>query len=104
MSPASETERTEEDLGYEHEEHMLEPVPRSARRKTIGIAAIWDGFGFVVTGLIVGGQLAGQGEQPGMNLGGTDGTIAIGELVLFSLTVLLGIPAMRTEFNLALLS
>lgn len=104
MSPASETERTEEDLGYEHEEYMLEPVPRSARRKTIGIAAIWVGFGFVVTGLIVGGQLAGQGDQPGMTLGGAVGTIAIGELVLFSLTVLLGIPAMRTGFNLALLS
>ncbi|WP_277050412.1 purine-cytosine permease family protein [Ruania albidiflava] len=104
MSPASETQRTEEDLGYEHEEYMLEPVPRSARRKTIGIAAIWVGFGFVVTGLIVGGQLAGQGDQPGMTLGGAVGTIAIGELVLFSLTVLLGIPAMRTGFNLALLS
>lgn len=93
-----------DELGYDHEEYMLEPVPWSARRKTIGIAAIWVGFGFVVTGLIVGGQLAGQGDQPGMTLGGAVTTIAIGELVLFTLTILLGIPAMKTGFNLALLS
>src|SRR5690625_5637919 len=39
-----------------------------------------------------------------MTMGGAVTTIAIGELVLFTLTVLLGIPAMRTGFNLALLS
>lgn len=94
----------EEALGYEHEEYMLQPVPWAARRKTLGIAAIWVGFGFVVTGLIVGGSLAGQGDQPGMPLGTAVATITIGELVLFALTILLGIPAMRTGFNLALLS
>lgn len=83
---------------------MLQPVPRSARRKTLGIAAIWVGFGFVVTGLIVGGSLAGQDGQPGMTLGTAVATITIGEFVLFALTILLGIPAMRTGFNLALLS
>jgi len=83
---------------------MLEPVPRTARRGTFGLAMVWVGFGFVVTGLIVGGQLAGQGGAPGMPFGLAMGTIATGELILFALTVLLGIPAMRTGFNLALLS
>ena len=104
MSSTTNQTPSEDELGYSHDEYMLEPVPRTARRKTIGIAAIWVGFGFVVTGLIVGGQLAGQGGQPGMTLGGAIATISIGELVLFTLTVLLGIPAMRTGFNLALLS
>ncbi len=104
MSHVADTPPDVEELGYDHEEYMLEPVPKSARRKTIGIAAIWVGFGFVVTGLIVGGQLAGQGEAPGMTMGGAVTTIAIGELVLFALTILLGIPAMKTGFNLALLS
>ena len=31
-------------------------------------------------------------------------TITIGELVLFALTILIGIPAMRTGYNLALLA
>jgi len=104
MSHVADTPPDVEELGYDHEEYMLEPVPKSARRKTIGIAAIWVGFGFVVTGLIVGGQLAGQGGAPGMTMGGAVTTIAIGELVLFALTILLGIPAMKTGFNLALLS
>ena len=86
------------------DEYMLEPVPPAARRSTIGIAAIWVGFGFVVTGLVVGGTLAGQGTGKGMPFDMAMGTIAIGELVLFSLTVLLGIPAMKTGFNLSLLS
>lgn len=93
-----------EDLGYEHEEYMLEPVPRTARRGTFGLSMVWVGFGFVVTGLIVGGQLAGQGGAPGMPFGLAMSTIVTGELILFALTVLLGIPAMRTGFNLALLS
>lgn len=103
MSTPRNTQDVEQ-LGYDHQEYMLQPVPRAARRKTFGIAAIWVGFGFVVTGLIVGGQLAGQGNAPGMTLGTAITTISIGELVLFTLTVLLGIPAMRTGFNLALLS
>lgn len=102
MSTSKKT--SEEALDYDHQEYMLQPVPRTARRRTFGIAAIWVGFGFVVTGLIVGGQLAGEGGQPGMSLGTAVTTISIGELVLFALTILLGILAMRTGFNLALLS
>jgi len=93
-----------EETAHDHEEYMLEPVPREARRGTFGLAMVWVGFGFVVTGLIVGGQLAGQGGAPGMPFGLAMSTIATGELILFALTVLLGIPAMRTGFNLALLS
>lgn len=51
-----------------NEEFMLEPVPRGARRSWWAMFAIWVGFGYVPTGLIVGGQLAGQGGQPGMPL------------------------------------
>ena len=104
MSSAPLSHDIEEELGYDHDEYMMEPVPRSARRKTFGIAAIWVGFGFVVTGLIVGGQLAGQGGAPGMSLGRAAIALSIGELVLFALTILLGVPAMRSGFNLALLS
>ncbi|MDR1634456.1 MAG: cytosine permease [Bifidobacteriaceae bacterium] len=86
------------------DEFMLEPVPRGARRSTVGIAAIWIGFGFVVTGLVVGGTLAGQGTGVGMPFDQAMGAIAVGELLLFALTILLGIPAMRTGLNLSLLS
>jgi cytosine permease len=58
----------------------------------------------VVTGLVVGGTLAGQGTGAGMPFGPAMGAIAVGELLLFALTVLLGIPAMRTGLNLSLLS
>ncbi len=83
---------------------MLLPVPPQHRRSMFGIAAIWVGFGFVVTGLVVGGVLAGQGGAQGMPFDQAMLTIAAGELFLFVLTILLGIPAMRTGFNLALLS
>ncbi len=86
------------------DEYMLESVPASARRSMLGIAAIWVGFGFVVTGLVVGGTLAGQGSGKGMPFWQAMGTITIGELFLFAMTVLLGIPAMKTGFNLSLLS
>jgi cytosine permease len=86
------------------DEFMLEGVPHEARRSTVGIAAIWVGFGFVVTGLVVGGTLAGQGTGVGMPFETAMSAIAIGELVLLVLTVLLGIPAMQTGLNLSLLS
>lgn len=98
------THTAAEDQVPAHEEHMLTPVPEQDRRSTLGLAAVWVGFGFVVTGLIVGGQLAGQGGAPGMAFGPAMLTITIGELVLFALTILIGIPAMRTGYNLALLA
>ena len=50
-----------------NEEFMLEPVPRAARRPWWSMFFIWVGFGYVPTGLIVGGQLAGEaggGREP----------------------------------------
>lgn len=42
-------------------EHMLEPVPMHRRRSTYSQIMVWIGFGYVVTGLFVGGTLAGYG-------------------------------------------
>lgn len=87
-----------------NEEFMLEPVPRGARRSWWAMFAIWVGFGYVPTGLIVGGQLAGQGGQPGMPFGQALLAIATGEGLLLALTFLLGYAAMRTGLNLSLIS
>ena len=87
-----------------HEEHMLTPVPTSQRRSWWAMFAIWVGFGYVPTGLIIGGLLAGQDGNPGMSF--TDALIAIsvGEGVLLVLTFLLGFAAMKTGLNLSLIS
>ena len=37
------------------EEFMLEPVPENKRRSTRSQIMVWIGFGYAVTGLIVGG-------------------------------------------------
>ncbi|MCB6585642.1 hypothetical protein, partial [Streptococcus gordonii] len=47
-------------------EFMLEPVPLDARRSTRSQFMVWIGFGYAVTGLIVGGNLAGYGGTGGM--------------------------------------
>ncbi|GAA1471714.1 cytosine permease [Corynebacterium felinum] len=86
------------------EEYMLEPVPVHARRQRWSMFVIWVGFGYVPTGLIVGGQLAGQGDKPGMNFPSALFSIAVGEGLLLLLTVLLGVAAMRTGLNLSLIS
>ena len=87
-----------------NEEFMLEPVPLGARRSWWAMFAIWVDFGYVPTGLIVGGQLAGQGGQPGMPFGQALLAIATGEGLLLALTFLLGYAAMRTGLNLSLIS
>ena len=43
---------------------MLSPVPMSARRPTWKQVSVWVGFGYVVTGLFVGGVLAGLAVSP----------------------------------------
>ncbi|QPK81742.1 cytosine permease [Schaalia sp. ZJ405] len=86
------------------EEFMLEPVPRAARRSWWSIFAIWVGFGYVPTGLIVGGQLAGQGGAPGMNFGMALLAVIVGEGVLLAMTFALGYAAMKTGLNLSLIS
>lgn len=86
------------------EEYMLEPVPKRARRSAWAMFAIWVGFGYVPTGLIVGGQLAGQGDTPGMSFGESVGVIIAGQGLLVVLTFLLGYAAMKTGLNLSLIS
>lgn len=89
---------------HDHEEFMLEPVPRLARRSWFAMFAIWVGFGYVPTGLIVGGQLAGQGGTDGMPFGEAVLAILVGEGLLLVLTFLLGFAAMKTGLNLSLIS
>ena len=44
-------------------EFMLEPVPENKRRSTRSQIMVWIGFGYAVTGLIVGGTLGGSREE-----------------------------------------
>ena len=39
---------------YDDGEFMLEPVPVTARRSTKSQFMVWIGFGYAVTGLIIG--------------------------------------------------
>ena len=51
---------------YDDGEFMLEPVPVTARRSTKSQFMVWIGFGYAVTGLIIGGTLGGYGGTGGM--------------------------------------
>src|SRR5699024_5536928 len=86
------------------QEHMLSPVPISERRATWKQVMVWIGFGYVVTGMFVGGVLAGYGEQPGLPPGLAFLAIVLGMGLLAVLTTLLGIVAQKTGLNLALVS
>lgn len=88
----------------DHEEFMLEPVPKQARRPWWAMFVIWVGFGYVPTGLIVGGQLAGQGGNAGMTFGEAVTAIVTGQGLLVLLTFALGLAAMNTGLNLSLIS
>ena len=48
-----------ENVVLEDGERMLSPVPMSERRPTFNQIMVWVGFGYVVTGLFIGGVLAG---------------------------------------------
>ncbi|MBW1639610.1 MULTISPECIES: purine-cytosine permease family protein [Microbacterium] len=87
-----------------NEEFMLERVPQKARRSWWSQFVIWVGFGYVPTGLIVGGQLAGTAEGGGMPFGDAVLTIVLGQGVLLLLTFALGFAAMKTGLNLSLIS
>lgn len=100
-SAVNEKHQPEIDAG--HEEFMLQPVPRGARRSWWSMFVIWVGFGYVPTGLIVGGQLAGSSAAGGMSFGQAILTIVIGEGLLLALTFALGYPAMKTGLNLSLI-
>lgn len=85
-------------------EFMLGPVPKEARRSTRSQIMVWIGFGYAVTGLIVGGNLAGYGSGAGMGPLKAFLAIAIGMGALYVLTSLLGVAAQKTGYNLGLLS
>jgi len=86
------------------EEYMLSEVPVSARRPTWKQVMVWVGFGYVVTGLFVGGVLAGFGGQPGVSPMKALWAIGLGMGTLTILTILLGIMAQKTGLSLALIS
>ena len=50
-----EKNNTTVDMPGNDGEFMLEPVPMSARRSTRSQFMVWIGFGYAVTGLIIGG-------------------------------------------------
>lgn len=86
------------------EEYMLSPVPLENRRSTWKQIMVWVGFGYVVTGLFVGGVLAGYGGQPGVSPSTAAWAIVLGMGFLLLLTFLLGVIAQKTGMNLALIS
>lgn len=89
----------------EHDdERMLSPVPMSERRPTFNQVMVWVGFGYVVTGLFVGGVLAGFGGQPGLPPNMAIWAIVLGMGSLTIMTSLLGIMAQKTGMSLALIS
>lgn len=86
------------------EEYMLEAVPMDKRRSTYSQVMVWVGFGYVATGLFVGGTLAGYGGAPGLKPWEAVLAIVLGMGALFVMTSLLGMAAQRTGLNLALIS
>ena len=93
----------EQDIASDSE-RMLSPVPMNERRPTFNQVMVWVGFGYVVTGLFVGGVLAGFGNKPGVSPGTAMWAIVIGMGSLSIITALLGIAAQRTGLSLALIS
>ena len=85
-------------------EYMLEAVPESARRSTRSQFMVWIGFGYAVTGLIVGGNLAGSAGSGGMGPSMAFMAIVLGMGALYIMTSFLGVVAQKTGYNLALLS
>lgn len=105
MSAHTETpQSTRPAVDETNEEFMLERVPRKARRSWWSQFVIWVGFGYVPTGLIVGGQLAGTAEGGGMPFESAILTIVLGQGILLLLTFALGFAAMKTGLNLSLIS
>jgi len=88
----------------EENEYMLSSVPFAKRRPTWKQIMVWIGFGYVATGFIVGGTLAGGEGQPGLPPLIAFLSIAISMGILFIITSLLGVIAQRTGLNLALIS
>lgn len=86
------------------QEYMLEAVPPDKRRSTYSQIMVWVGFGYVATGLFVGGTLAGYGGAPGLTPWEASLAIILGMGALFVMTSLLGMAAQKTGLNLSLIS
>ena len=89
---------------YDDGEFMLEPVPVTARRSTKSQFMVWIGFGYAVTGLIIGGTLGGYGGTGGMPPAQAMLAVILGMGALYLITCFLGIVAQKTGLNLSLLS
>ena len=94
----------EQNVVLEDGERMLSPVPMSERRPTFNQIMVWVGFGYVVTGLFIGGVLAGFGGKPGVSPQTALWAIILGMGSLSIITALLGIMAQKTGMSLALVS
>ena len=84
------------------QEFMSEPVPMEKRHSTKDQIMVWIGFGYVVTGLVVGGQIGGQGGA-GLPPLTAFLSVALGMGFLFFLTSFIGIASQKTGYNLSLL-
>ncbi|WP_314621311.1 cytosine permease [uncultured Selenomonas sp.] len=84
------------------QEFMSEPVPMDKRHSTKDQVMVWIGFGYVVTGLVVGGQIGGQGGA-GLPPLAAFLSVALGMGFLFLLTSFIGIASQKTGYNLSLL-
>ncbi len=103
MSQVEEKKMVTETAGQD-DEFMLEAVPMSKRRSTRSQIMVWIGFGYAVTGLIVGGTLGGYGSSGGLPPMQAFLAIVLGMGSLFLITSFLGIAAQKTGLNLSLLS
>lgn len=99
-----EKNNTTVDMSENDGEFMLEPVPMSARRSTRSQFMVWIGFGYAVTGLIIGGTLGGYGGTGGMPPSQAMMAIILGMGALYLVTCFLGIVAQKTGLNLSLLA
>lgn len=87
---------------HDDQEFMSEPVPMNKRHSTKDQLMVWIGFGYVVTGLVVGGQIGGQGGA-GLPPLAAFLSVALGMGFLFFLTSFIGIASQKTGYNLSLL-
>ena len=95
-------ESTLRNNAVDDQEFMSEPVPMDKRHSTKDQIMVWIGFGYVVTGLVVGGQIGGQGGA-GLPPLTAFLSVALGMGFLFFLTSFLGIASQKTGYNLSLL-
>jgi len=86
------------------DEFLHESVPRRLRRTTWSQIWVWVGFGFMVTGLHIGGSFGGAFGLSSLTPGAAIAASIIGMGILMWITCSLGIAAQRSGFNLALLA